>query len=1037
MLDDRFTPDRERARRDALIARLRLGTVGAPSWLLCPAAALRQEIEGAVAASGGGFFRVADWSVLALHLDHRLGLPFAAPIEETERALVVERALVAMATSKPALRDALSADPFGVSASLLGVIDLLRAHGWRGDAIALADPDDPVLALAASHVETLGSLLRALEAHLDAHSQLDLVGRLRRVALALRGASEAPISTLMVDGVEALDPTQRAVLQGLVMTGCSVEVAPWVERVGPSEELDEEAPTLLASLQTGASRASRAGDASVSCVRARDAFEEAEAIAQWIAEQATRGLDLARVAIRVDGSSGATDRVRRALARWGVASCGADRLAVRASPLWQVVRAGVRLAWRGVDAMDLATILAAPGAGVWGGDRDRLVAAVRRTSPSSWRGVREVLRDTFADDETSPDAGEAPAAVADPERAKRLADARVRVEELIDLFEQSGPFARHAPNDRRALLRGVVDGLISRFVLSERFAESIHEPRERTAWLLASQAIEGALRVEIRRIEERGLLLPTHDPSGFLTATESLLGEVEVDHMPPRDEGVAVLNGHTSPRRRPAVLFVTGFVRGSHPTPPRARLLLGARERALIDASLDAGAGLPTSDDDRAIAWRETLRLLALPTERVILFAPARGVDGAALEPSLTWTDLLARMSETDRNRLQRNGMSRAREWLDRELGSPLTARGVRLRAVAALGRGAIDEAVSLAAPVAARDAEARDFFSARFHPERAYSLGDLVRPRLAETVFSARDLEAAMTCRYRFLAESVLGLRRQRFARPSGVSPAERARVVRASLRRIDARLNEVGRVSDEEVDLAVEESLAQRVGTLTDEEELRRATRGFVLRYLSLREAWALRDGVDSADDEDPATFDLELLGGRVIKSRAFVPRVEALGSEAGATVVAIDFTLRSLDNSARLRDLGLDLEAALAPHAVATRHPRSQLSGYVRLSLAKPVGEGLAGRAAEIRDELIAPFETSSSPTAVRVEHNRRVEDHQDIALSMLSNTFDELDADDAVFAPHDEAEFERLRDGGAKTCDYCAARLACRFRVAGGA
>ncbi|MEZ4391881.1 MAG: hypothetical protein R3A48_12355 [Polyangiales bacterium] len=729
--------------------------------------------------------------------------------------------------------------------------------------------------------------------------------------------------------------------------------------------------------------------------------------------------------------------MRRSLARWGVDSCGAGRVSVRSTPLWQIVRAGVRLAWRGVDAVDLATILAAPGAGVWGGDRDRLIAAIRRAAPTAWRGVREVLRDTLTDEEPLGDGGDDPAAAPDPARQRRLAEARARVEELVDLFEQHGPFARHAASDRRRLLKGAVDGLIARFVVSERFAEAVRGPRERTAWLLAAQAIEAALRVELARIEERALLLPAGDASGFLTAAESLLGEVDDDLAPPIDEGVSVLDEHSSPRHRPDVLIVTGFVRGRYPSTPAPRLLLGARERAAIDRALPPCDALPSPDEDQALAWRDTLRLLALPRERLLIFAPARGVDGRSCDASLTWTDLLARMHEDDRISLQRKGIPRVEAWLEAELGAPLTPRGLRQQAAAALGRGEVDLARSLAEPLAAASASTRDFFAARLRPERRYELGDLVRGRLADAVFSARDLEAALTCRYRFLADAVLGLRPHRFARASGVSPGERARAVRASLRRIDARLAEEGRVSDDEVELAVEASIAARGGSVADEEELRRATRSFVLRYLGLREAWALRDGVD-AEEPAAATFDVELVSGRVIKARAPMPRVEFLASESDgtSTAVAVDFTLRSLNDAARLRDLGLDLDAALAPYALASRHADAAVGGYVRLSLAKPVGDALAGRAAPSRDELIAPFETASSATAVRVERARRVEDHSDISLGMLSGVFDEMDRDDAVFAPHDDAEFERLRDGGARTCDRCDARLACRFRMAGG-
>ena len=54
-----------------------------------------------------------------------------------------------------------------------------------------------------------------------------------------------------------------------------------------------------------------------------------------------------------------------------------------------------------------------------------------------------------------------------------------------------------------------------------------------------------------------------------------------------------------------------------------------------------------------------------------------------------------------------------------------------------------------------------------------------------------------------------------------------------------------------------------------------------------------------------------------------------------------------------------------------------------------------------------------------------------------MNELAAAFDDMDRDDAPYAPHDELEFERLHDGGARTCERCDVSLACRFRLAGGA
>jgi hypothetical protein len=1029
MATDGFTPARERARRVRIAEALRGGSMASPVWLLCPDASLRQELLAAVAARGGGFFRAVDWSMLAEGLDPRLGLPFAAPVDETERVLAVERTLFTRARGRDGLRESLAADPFGVASALLRVVDLLRAHGWRGE-VPLVDARDPVSAVTAEHVDTLRALREALETQLSARGQLDLVGRLRRASAALAAGRRSGVTALIVEGVDRLDPTQRALLRGLRDTGCPVDVAPWVLgwEAAPPVDDDAPAPTLLAALESGARGAERERDESVIALRPRDVGEEAWFIARFIAERVAGGEAATDFAVSVQGGA-AADRVRRALARWGLASCGASRVAVRATPLWQMVRAGVRLGWRGPHPVDLATVLAAPGAGVWGGDRDRLVAALRRAAPTAWKGVRDVVREVLTLDEAPDGEGLIPE---DPARQRRLEEARERVGALVDVFERHGPFARHAAVDRATLLQGLVAEIRDRFIDSDRFSESVVDPRDQTAWLLAAKAIDGALRVELARLAERNAPLSAEDPSGFLAAAESLLGEVEEDLSPPRDEGVAVLDGHANARRRPRTLLVTGFVRGAHPSAAPSRLLLDVDERAAVNASLPAADALPTPDEDRALAWRQTLRLLALPTSQLVLLAPMRAPDGASTEPSLTWTELLDRMPPASRAAHLREGMAPAAAWLGAAMGPPRSARARRDDAVRALGRGDLAAARTLAQDALRGDPEARDFFVARLRPERRFEVGDLVRGRLSEVVFGARDLESAMTCRYRFLADSLLGLRAHRYARSADVGPAERTRAVRAALRRVDAYLAAEGRVTDDDVDLAIDHAVVPLGVSLARDEELRRATRAAVQRYLNVRRAWSLRDGDDAPEDDGPVEFDLALDDRRTVRARATAPRLER-GDEG---VMMVDFTLRALDGAARLRDLGLDVDAVLAPMAAATRGADAP-HAYLRFSLARPVADAVAGRAATVVDEKVAPLETALTATAVRVERVRRLEDHRDRVLNELAAAFDDMDRDDAPYAPHDELEFERLHDGGARTCERCDVSLACRFRLAGGA
>ncbi len=350
--------------------------------------------------------RLVDWDRLAHALDDALGLPFGAAPDETERALAIERALDARAAAHPDLAHPLRSDPFGVALALLRVVDTLRLHNWRG-VTPRFDASDRAARLVASHVSLLGELARELEAQLVARGQLDTIARLRRAIPAIAKGAQLPFTALVVEGTERLAPLERDVLMALRERGVDVDVAPWVEgwshATPVADDVFEEATTLLHALDRGAKGVSVSGRG-VAAVRARDPHDEAEQVARWIAECVARGARPEDFAVHVSAESGALDRVRRALARYEVAGHGVGVSPVRQSVPWQVLRASVRLGWRGVDVVDLATVLSAPGSGIWGSDRDWLCAQLRKDVPTSWkararhapprhRGAREGARE--------------------------------------------------------------------------------------------------------------------------------------------------------------------------------------------------------------------------------------------------------------------------------------------------------------------------------------------------------------------------------------------------------------------------------------------------------------------------------------------------------------------------------------------------------------------------------------------------------------------------------------------------------------------
>ncbi len=138
------------------------------------------------------------------------------------------------------------------------------------------------------------------------------------------------------------------------------------------------------------------------------------------------------------------------------------------------------------------------------------------------------------------------------------------------------------------------------------------------------------------------------------------------------------------------MLVVTGFQRGRFPTPTSRDLLLGPLERAwLAGASADLAA-LPDEADLADDARRETLRALALASERVLLVAPRRTADGSEVDVALAWRDLLAMLPDAQRRARDRfEGAVSLRAWIDRDLGGPrATARARRAQSLRARAEG-------------------------------------------------------------------------------------------------------------------------------------------------------------------------------------------------------------------------------------------------------------------------------------------------------------------------------------------------------------
>ncbi len=986
-----YAPAQERARREALVLRARRATPRDPAWIVCADDALRRAMERLTAARGGAFARFGSLDELCQSLEARLALPFARAPEAHERARVVEACLAERGVTVSGHG---AAGSYRTALALVPVLDRLRAHGWDG---ASAPNDLPALppdaaALVAAHVELLGDLVQELDAWTLSTTALDPVARLRRCTRALR-QGDAPLPGLVaLEGYWRVTPAERQLLEALQHRGADVDVAPWVVGYPSALPLPSAPPAdgLLAAIDAGSPGCSR-DDGSVTLVTAADPHEEARLTAAWIAERCARGSAPNDHAVLVDATSGGFDRMRRALEAHGLPTRGVSTVATRDTVPWQVFCACIRLGWRGVDVFDLATVLSAPGAGVWGRHRDRLVAMLRREVPGDWHAVRTLL-DAFVD--AAVEGAEAEALV---QREAQEA-VRRRVSELVDLWSWHGPLRRLMAGERAESLVVFVRETVARFLNPVRHIESVHDPRTQTLWVEAVAQVADAAHTALRRTVELGASLPD-TPGAWLADVEALLGVVTDGDGALRGDGVELLTSPWQLGARPAVLVVHGFTRDRVPAPTPPTLVLGPLERAWLSTTDDDLAALP--DEGAAVddARREIRKALCVATERVVLVAPLRSVTGDPRLPSLAWDDLRSLLPPDARH----HAPLPLDRWVTNDLGpalrDPLWQRDV---AFASLGAGYVASATERCAPLAAGSWAVRDAARARFTPTLDFAVGDLVASALDEAVYTPRALETLLKCRYAFLTGTLLGLRPLRLARRPTLGTGERLRVATAAIRGLGDD-GDLARSLDDAVKAEVPWAMAP--GNEVALAELRRAVERFLRRYVQLQRALQL--GAAHPPPDEPTSATVRLPGGRELQVTH--------GAVATAGEAVVELTAGSTQRLPALREAGLDVASALAPTEGA--------GTVVRLSLTRAEGDLVSRRGHRRGGE--AP---EVDATLVRAS---TLDEHRAKVLDALGREFEALHAADARYAPHDEARAKELEKLMASECPRCAMRLGCRF------
>lgn len=1048
-----FTPQRERARHDALVERARRAAPGRPLWVLCPREPLAAALEARVARAGGGFVAIVSWDALLDAVEEALDLPSRPAPSPIARISIVEAALSECASYAPAIARAMAADPFGVAAALLGVLDELRMAGWDGDLrvvqAGVSELADAAERIVRTHLEVLAVLVSALEKGLESTSKLDTPARLRRAldATTRERAPLVPTDEIFVEGVDRLAPVERALLERITASGTRVDVAPWVvgwHRKSPRpRDLTHRPATALEAYARCVEPCDTAtDDDSIVEVSARDPGEEAEAVARWLAESSdAQGRS---VALLLPAEPGYPARVARALERYGLTASYATSEPASRGPLWQVVRASVRLAWRGPDAIDLATVLSAPGAGIWGADRDRLCARLREHRPTSWAAVRQVLAratDPALLASSATDAGTTDAEPElDPERVRQLEETRRRVESLVDLWEGNGPFVRLAPGERLDALKAVVEATLERFANPMRLQQGLPDARTVAAWTAAASEVRDALRAVLERMARAGSPPPADDPSAFLAPAERLLGMVPDALNRRRADAIPFLIDCPFAPERPDVLLVLGFQRGRYPAVPEPQMLLGPLEREALARAASVVPGLAEIADEGlrvALAERDTRRALSLPTRTLVLISPRRDASGKETDPALSRRDLLAAYPRPVARERDLRGPLPADRWC-RMGGSepPRSARAALCDAVAALGAGDPERALAGALYLSAGPPERRDLLVARWRPDRDFRVGELVRHRLRATTYSASSLDSMLKCRYAFLARTLLNLRNLPLARAPSLGASDRSVVARAALRALEALVESGIEPNEIEIDSALDEAIAATVPwalrgeARLDLEELRHTLRSFVGRYLVLRTKWGLLPSRATFDAKARMPVRLSLATSAQDAPREIEVDAEEVHVEERVVArgdvrrgIVVDLHLGGIDRVRAQRALGLGVAAAILPLLAEVRGA-PPIEAFASLSLSKPEGEVLAASAA-------GAFAERAGDTAMSLDGERSLDCFRAEVLERLAHELDALASDGAEFAPHSRARRAELEAAGARSCEYCVARLACRF------
>ena len=739
---------------------------------------------------------------------------------------------------------------------------------------------------------------------------------------------------------------------------------------------------------------------------------------------------------------GYADLLTRAFAGHGLTLAASDRIAVHATPLYQAFRAFVRLFYRGPDPFDLATLFAAGGSGLRSGRRDAIGHQLLKQMPSSWGDVRDcVNKATSAAD--PPTDGEPPRG---SDEIARHAEARAAALAVVDVLAQ-GPSGRAVADPRLAAgtLRDAVAWFCSGIGNAHRLL-GVAALADRDVLLHrdAASALRRAASLLVERVAAGDLPAAAafRDAGAFLQAMEALLPDVD-DAVA---EGVIALRLGDEAPGPVDHLVVVGFSRGRWPVASPASPLLGPLERAALRA-LGGGLALLPMPDEIALRHDVDARAAVAQARRSLtVITPARSEAGDPATPALLLVDLLQRFTDPARLAWRRAAEltygTAAGAILTPALGHGPLARGTSRQALRRVARqlgstSALTPQDRAATAHLVRVHRARPL-SAPWLPDLDFELP--VRLDVAAREFSASQLETLVSCRYRYFTKYVLGLAGLELARQPRLDVTTTGDIAHHVLEALGESLTAA---TEKDVRAALVSVLDKRYPWARHERyrtgvaAIERALLEFVPAYQDLVKGIGWQRGASEVEFGEkvhkPVVLPLDraqpealrVIGTDRLRIQGRVDRVDEVVIRGATYRLITDFKYGNVSKFIEQRELGMGLQAALYPYALAALGGPPAL-GFAYFSLSNRGGNLLPSRSAALPARLGSFLLDDTDLEAFQTKVAELLTSR--LAL-LLGNS---LQGGEGDVSPHSVEEREAIEKGKGRSCEYCEVNLLCRFQ-----